>query len=654
MDGFAMLGLEGISLQFGEKTLFDEVSVRVNARDRIGLVGANGAGKTTLFRIIMGEIEPEAGNVDKAGYVTIGYLPQETLTMPGRSVFDEAASAFEDVNELKRRLDEADTRLATLSYGDAAYNDTLDAIGEIEHRLGDLEADKMKSRVEKVLLGLGFSMSDMERDCGEFSGGWQMRIALARLLLKEPSLLLLDEPTNHLDLDSLRWLEKYLQSYEGAIILISHDRAFLDALCTRIFALTHSRIDAYTGNYSSFEEQAAARYEQALQAQKSQERKLAQVERFIERFRYKASKASQVQSRIKALNKVERIEVDENEASMRGFNFPPPERCVADVMRLKGLVKRYGDHTVLNNVDLDISRGDRIAVVGVNGAGKSTLSRVLAGVEGYEGGDLKIGDRVKVAYFAQHQASQLNPEKTVLEVASDGIAEKMQGRVRSILGSFLFCGDDVYKPVKVLSGGEKNRLALAHILLCPTNFLILDEPTNHLDMASKDMLREALIQWDGTMVIVSHDRDFLDKLVTRVVEVQPGKVRVFPGNLSFYIEKIDAERAALGAAGESSSAQKSNQNPKERRRVRAELIKQIAPLKKEAERLESLIAEKEHFISETETAMMDPAFFKSGAAPDLLRKVEQYRKEIDADMSKWERYQRDVTKKEAEMETLDE
>jgi len=650
-----MLALQSISLQFGEKTIFDEVSVRINARDRVGLVGANGSGKTTLFRMIMREMEPDHGSVDKAGYATLGYLPQEALTSPGRSVFDEAASAFEDVHDLQRRLDEADAQLLTLSPEEPAYSDTLEIIGEIEHRLGDLEAEKMKARVEKVLLGLGFSMADMGRDCGEFSGGWQMRIALARLLLMEPSLLLLDEPTNHLDLDSLRWLEKYLLAYEGAIILISHDRAFLDALSTRIFHITHSRIDAYTGNYTSFEAQAAARYEQQVAAQKSQERKLAEVERFIERFRFKASKARQVQSRIKALDKVDRIEIERDDRSMRGFNFPPPERCVYDVMRLEGLVKRYGDHTVLNKVDLEVVRGDRIAVVGVNGAGKSTLSRIMAGTEGFDEGTMKIGERVNIAYFAQHQAGQLDPEKSVLEIASEGVSEKMAPRVRSILGGFLFSGSEVFKKAKVLSGGEKNRLALARILLRPTNLLILDEPTNHLDMDSKDMLREALLEWDGTMIIVSHDRDFLDPLVTRVVEVQPGKVRSFPGNLTFYLDKVDAERAAMAAAAEKGAAfQHPSQNPKERRRLRAELVKLITPLKKKAETLENAIAEKERFISETEAAMVDPSFFKSGAAADLMRKMDQSRKEIDADMAKWEKMLTEIAAKEAELETMGE
>ncbi|MBN1404206.1 MAG: ABC-F family ATP-binding cassette domain-containing protein, partial [Opitutales bacterium] len=541
-----MLALEGISLRFGEKALFDEISVRIGARDRIGLIGANGAGKTTLFRIIMGEVEPDSGNVDKAAYATLGYLPQETLTKPGRSVFDEAASAFEGIHALRRRLEQAEERLHSLSHEDSAYNDTLQIIGELEHRLQDMEADKMKARVERVLLGLGFSMSDMPRDCGEFSGGWQMRIALARLLLSEPSLLLLDEPTNHLDLDSLRWLEKYLQNYEGAIILISHDRAFLDGLCTRIFHLTRSRLDAYRSNYSGFEEQAAARYEQILQAQKSQERKLAQTERFIERFRFKASKARQVQSRIKALDKVERIEIDQDEKHLGNFKFPPPERCAHEVFRLSKLVKRYDEHTVLNNLDLEITRGERIAVVGVNGAGKSTLARVLAGVETYEGGEMKIGERVNVSYFAQHQSAELDPEKSVMDIASAQASDAMRLRVRDILGSFLFSGSDVMKPAKVLSGGEKNRLALVRILLRPTNCLILDEPTNHLDMASKEMLRDALDMWEGTIIIVSHDRDFLDPLVGRVIEVAPGRVRSFIGNVSDYIAKTDAERA-LGA-----------------------------------------------------------------------------------------------------------
>ncbi len=650
-----MLALEGISLRFGEKALFEEISARIGARDRIGLVGANGAGKTTLFRIVMGEIEPDAGVVDRAGYVTIGYLPQETLTLPGRSVFDEAAAAFEDIHVLRRRVEQAEARLHELGHDSPAYDDTLQIIGELEHRLQDMEADKMKARVEKVLLGLGFSMADMGRDCGEFSGGWQMRIALARLLLREPSLLLLDEPTNHLDLDSLRWLEKYLQNYEGAIILISHDRAFLDGLCTRTFHLTRSRLDTYRGNYSSFEEQAAARYEQLLQAQKSQDRKLAQTERFIERFRFKASKARQVQSRIKALDKVERIEIDNDEKHLGNFRFPPPERCAHEVFRLKQLTKSYGEQIVLRELSFDITRGERIAIVGVNGAGKSTLTRVLAGVEPFDGGELKIGDRVNVAYFAQHQAAQMDPEKSVLQLASEEASEAMRSRVRDILGSFLFSGGDVLKPAKVLSGGEKNRLALVRILLRPTNCLILDEPTNHLDMDSKAMLRDALQLWEGTIIIVSHDRDFLDPLVSRVIEVQPGRVRNFPGNVSYYIGKVDEERAlgiGPGSNGAAAAA-KSVQNPKERRRLRAEKQKLIIPVKKEAETLENAIASDEAFIAQEEKAMLEPVFFKSTAAPERIRALEKRRVKLEADMILWEQKLNELEQLQNELATMD-
>jgi len=633
-----MLALEGISLQFGQKALFDGIDARVGARDRIGLVGANGAGKTTLFRIIMGEIEAEGGKIDKASYVTLGYLPQEALTMPGRSVFDEAASAFEDVHVLRRRVEEADESLQELDTNSSAYLEALQVIGELEHRLQDLEADKMKARVEKVLLGLGFSMVDMNRDCGEYSGGWQMRIALARLLLSEPSLLLLDEPTNHLDLDSLRWLERYLQNYEGAIILISHDRAFLDGLCTRIFHLTHSRLDSYRGNYGSFEEQAAARYEQLIQAQKSQGRRLAQTERFIERFRSKASKARQVQSRIKALDKVERIEIDSRESHLGSFTFPPPARCAHEVFKLEQLCKSYDNHLVLDHVDLEITRGERIAIVGVNGAGKSTLTRVLANVETYEEGVLKVGDRVNVGYFAQHQSAQLNPESTVMELAAEKASDSMRLRIRDILGSFLFSGGDVMKKAQVLSGGEKNRLALVRILLRPTNCLILDEPTNHLDMDSKAMLCDALMQWEGTIIIVSHDRDFLDPLVNRVIEVSPGKVRSFPGNVSEYIEKIDEERSAASQMGNATeaAAQRSIQNPKERRRIRAERQKQIGPVKKEADVLEARIAMAEKAIAVEEAAMIDPVFFKSPTAPDRMRALDKMQEKLEVDMKRWE------------------
>ncbi len=645
-----MLAFQSISLRYGEKVLFDEVSARINAHDRIGLVGANGAGKTTLFRIINRETEPDAGVIERAGFLSVGYLPQETLVVRGRTVFDEAASAFEDIHILRARLEQADAQLRSLAPEDRAYAELLETITDFEHRLEQLEADKMKAKTEKVLLGLGFSMEDLSRDCGEFSGGWQMRIALARLLLGNPSVLLLDEPTNHLDLDSLRWLEKYLRAYEGAMVIISHDRAFLDSLCTRIFALNHHRIDTYTGNYTAYLEQSAARTEQLIHAQASQQRQIAQVERFIERFRYKATKASQVQSRIKALDKIERIEVEKSEATVGKFEFPPPLRCANRVLKMEGLVKSYGEHTVLSGVNLEIERGERIAVVGPNGAGKTTLTKVIAGVEPYQGGTMALGERVAISYFAQHQVAELDPNQTALEVVCEGASAQMLPRARGILGGFLFRGDDVFKPVRVLSGGEKNRLALARILMRPTNFLVLDEPTNHLDMTSKQLLKQALLDWAGTILIVSHDRDFLDSLVTRVVEVRPHQIRNFAGNISFYIEKTDTEALQTEAGAAPKSTPSSSNKSKDRRRARAEVINEISPLKKEATRLEAIIEQKETFIRETESKMVDPAFFKSAEAPQLLKKVEELRREIEIDMSNWEELQKQIEAKQAQLE----
>ncbi len=633
-----MIGLENISLRYGQKVLFNEASAIIGARDRIGLVGPNGAGKTTLLRILTGQEQTDSGGIEKAGYVTIGYLPQETLAATGRSVFDEAASAFEDIRALQGRYEAASQALADLSADSQEYHDTLQVMGELQHRLEALEAHKLQSQVETVLQGLGFQMSDMQRDCGEFSGGWQMRIALARLLLREPSLLLLDEPTNHLDLDSLRWLESYLSNYEGALLIVSHDRAFLDRLCNRIFALRHGRLETYTGNYSKYEEEAAARYEQLLKAQKSQERKIAQTERFIERFRAKATKARQVQSRIKALDRIERIEIEDDESEI-GFRFPPPARTGHVVIKATGLTKRYGSLTVLDNLDLEINRGDRVAVVGVNGAGKSTLSRVLAGVEPFDAGERIIGHNVSLSYFGQHQAAELPLDSTVLAVATDGAVEELRPKVRTILGSFLFRGDDVFKPVRVLSGGEKNRLALARMLLRPANFLILDEPTNHLDMASKEILQEALEDWGGAFLIVSHDRAFLDPIVNRVLEVSPGRVRSFPGNVSEYIQKVDAEREAMAATqavmDKSAQADRDASNPRERRRQEAARRQQLAPLKREAEKLEKAVADKEATIARIEEELADPVFYKSEQAAARLQEYNRLKAEIDIDTDNW-------------------
>jgi ATP-binding cassette subfamily F protein 3 len=469
-----------------------------------------------------------------------------------------------------------------------------------------------------------------------------MRIALAKLLLREPSLLLLDEPTNHLDLDSLRWLENYLTFYDGAILLISHDRAFLDALCDRTFHLNQRKLDAYKGNYSYFEKERVKRRELLLKAAENQRREREHLQGFVDRFRAKASKASQAQSRMKKLEKMEVIEVDEDDSQI-GFSFPPPKRSGQVVLKLEGLSKSYGNLQVIRNLDLEIQRGDRVAIVGVNGAGKSTLTRIIAGVESFQSGDREPGYQVELSYFAQNQADELDPNMSVLDLGTEVAPPEVRSKVRSILGSFLFRGNDVFKKAKVLSGGEKNRLALARMLMRPANFLVFDEPTNHLDMRSKSVLQEAIKAYAGTVVIVSHDRAFLDPLVNRVIEVRKDGVRCMTGNVSDYIEKLK-EEAKDGDDSESSAkkatptrATEESRNPKFRRQQEAERRRQLSELKKKTDALENRAAELERKVAEFETAMTDPEFFKAEDHQDQVRDYNRIKTELQQTLSDWER-----------------
>lgn len=600
-----MLEIDSLSLSYSAKILFDAISANIGARDRIGLVGSNGAGKSTLLKILIGEIEPDEGTINRANYVTVGYLPQDGIVATGLTLFKEVELAFDNILSLKSQLEDANTRLDDLMPDNEEYYDLLEVIGALEHRLEDLDAARLKSKIEKVLMGLGFSMSDMDRDCGEFSGGWQMRIALAKLLLREPSLLLLDEPTNHLDITSLRWVELYLKKYEGALLVISHDRAFLDELCNRTFALTMGRLEVYAGNYSYYETESALRKERILKAYKNQQKELEKTQEFIDRFRSKASKAAQVQSRIKAMAKVERIEVDQEESSIN-FRFPKAHPGAQKVLELKNISKAYDDLMVFKNVNFRLEKGDRVAVVGVNGAGKTTLAKVLAGVEPMTAGERIVGSRVEISYFAQHQADALDPEKTVLQVIEGAITATNPMPCRSVLGAFLFRGDDAFKKTKVLSGGEKCRLALACLLVQQANCLVLDEPTNHLDMRSKKKLQDALIAYEGTLLVVSHDRAFLDPLVTKVLEVSKNGTRVFLGNVTEYLEKIETE-APVPVVGTKDSPAKSesNQPVKDRR-------KESSALKNQSKTLEDLVQELEVKKAELETQMIDPNFFKQG------------------------------------------
>ena len=537
-----MITINQISHHFGKKTLFNKINTVIGARDRIALVGSNGSGKTTLLRMFMGELEPESGSVDKPDYVSIGYLPQDGISVSGNTLFKEAESAFGDVLELKKKIDQAEEQMAEMDTSEDAYYDLIDQMGEWEQQLEDHEPHKMKSRVERILMGMGFKASDFDRDTGEFSGGWQMRIALAKLLLQNPSLIILDEPTNHLDIISQHWVEQYLKHYQGALIVISHDRAFLDEVTDRTLELKMGDLNSFKGNYSYYVTETDKRLEILRKSYANQQKEIKEIKEWITRFRSNVKKASMVQSRIKSLNKMELITIPRDEKKMF-FRFPKSPPASAKVITITGLEKAYGDNVIFDGLDLRIDKGDRIAVVGVNGAGKSTLARIMAGIEVFQGGTVEKGINTVLGYFAQSQAEELNPANTVLEEVETAAIGNDDANPRGALGALLFSGDEALKKTSVLSGGEKNRVALAKMLMHPANCMILDEPTNHLDIKSKEVLQEAINLFEGTVILVSHDRSFLDGVVNKVLEVSPGSTRMLTCNVSEYIERIEQEAA---------------------------------------------------------------------------------------------------------------
>jgi len=632
-----------LHLAYGKKILFSGIDFQLNPGNRTGLVGPNGTGKTTLFRVLTGQQDTDGGQVERPRDTAVGYLPQEGIVLGDRPLIAEVESSLTTIQDLRRRQAQAEEDLAADS---TAYHEAIERLSHYTQRLEELEEHKLRSRMEKILFGLGFRGRDMDRPCSEFSGGWQMRIALAKLLLDEPDLLLLDEPTNHLDLDSLRWLELFLLNYEGSLLIISHDQTFLDTLCNRILFLERGRMRDYTGNFSDALAQREAEMEQLEQARKSQDRKIAQTERFIERFRYKASKATQVQSRIKQLQKIERIDIEEDLPEIQ-FRFPPAPRSGQTVLRLDSIDKAYDPgEPVLRNLSLLIERGDRFGVVGFNGAGKSTLARIAAGIENYQKGARELGYKVALSYFAQDQSGALDPGDTVFSSALKVAKGLNETEIRNTLGAFLFRGDAVNRSVRVLSGGEKNRLALARMLLQPANFLILDEPTNHLDMTSKAVLQEALQNFDGSYLIVSHDRSFMKPLLNKVLEIRKSDQRIFPGTLDEFLRKLDEEAEAgkeKERTMESSSSRSSTtpgSDPRTRRREAARKRQQIAPLQKELSRLEARIEDLESRIKERETAMKDPAFFKRGpATAEETREYESWQRNLERAMEDWEKVQ---------------
>jgi ATP-binding cassette subfamily F protein 3 len=627
-----MLSLEHITLEFGERTLFNDISTTVGPRDRIGLVGSNGSGKTTLLRIISGASQGEEGLVKKAHYVTVGYLQQETIALHGKTLYEEAETAFEDILDTQQKLSEAQDSLAELDPMSEEYIETLEVYGELQHKLEDLDAYRMRSKIERVLSGLGFSQTDLNRLTEEFSGGWQMRIAMAKLLLQEPSLLLLDEPTNHLDLESLQWLEEYLRQYNGSIILVSHDRAFLDNLTSRTFALSSGRFEEYAGNYSFYEKERLVRRELLLSQQRNQQDQIKHTQEFIERFRYKATKARQVQSRVKMLEKIEIVEVEREEEGLR-FRFPQPVSSGRVVLDLQGIQKSYDSLQVFSHLDFKVERGDRIAVVGVNGAGKSTLVRIISGEETFEKGDRILGHNVILSYFGQDQADELDLSKDVLQSVEEVSSTETKTQLRTLLGSFLFHGDDVFKQVSILSGGEKSRLALARMLLRPANFLIMDEPTNHLDMRSKKVLQAALEEYEGTFLIVSHDRAFLNPIINKVLELRPGSMHLYLGSMSEYFAKKKQESLSQQTVAsikplENLKATTHAARQEEQSRKKAK-EKELRSVKRQLEAVEAEIAHHEQRKSEIEHLLADPEMYKKG---DEAKAVSAEYKSVQKDL----------------------
>lgn len=632
-----MISIQNLSVEFNSTALFSGVNFVINKRDKIALVGKNGAGKSTMLKIIAGLQEPTGGVVAAQKDITIGYLPQQMILTDERSVVEEVRTVFGKLDEMKVSLTRMNTELAERTdYESESYAELIDRISNLSDLVQMEESENGEAELEKTLLGLGFVRSDFDRNTSEFSGGWRMRIELAKLLLMRPDVLLLDEPTNHLDIESIQWLETFLKQKANVVVLVSHDRAFIDNVTNRTLEISCGKVYDYQVNYSKYVVLHQERIEQQMRAYENQQKQIQQTERFIERFRYKATKSVQVQSRIKQLEKIEEIEVDEVDNSRLNLKFPPAPRSGAYPVICEGVAKKYGDHTVFSNVDLTIKRGEKVAFVGKNGEGKSTLVKCIMNEIPYDG-NLKIGHNVKIGYFAQNQASLLDGEITVFDTIDQVAVGDIRTKIRDILGAFMFGGEASDKKVKVLSGGEKTRLAMIRLLLEPVNLLILDEPTNHLDMKTKDVLKQAIADFDGTVIVVSHDRDFLDGLVEKVYEFGGGKVREHLGGIYDFLQHKQME--SLRELEKSVPSKTDNDQIQE---PAVSSGKQSYAEKKEFEKqirkAERLVKDAEAKVSqlEAELKVVEDKLAAGATDNDLFERHGEVSKSLDAAMSEWE------------------
>ena len=640
-----MISIEGLSVAFGGNTLFDNITYVINKKDRIALVGKNGAGKSTMLKIIAGLQAPTSGNVNMPKDLTVGYLPQQMNLSDTRTVMEEAEQAFSHIFELQSRIERMNTELSERTdYESEYYQELIELVSNANEQLALIGASNYQAEIEKTLIGLGFTREDFGRDTSEFSGRWRMRIELAKLLLQRPDVLLLDEPTNHLDIESIQWLESFLSTRANAVVLVSHDRAFIDNVTTRTIEISLGRIYDYQVNYSRYVVLRQERLEQQMRAYENQQKQIQDTEAFIERFRYKATKSVQVQSRIKQLAKLERVEVDEVDTSRLNLKFPPAPRSGDYPIIAEGVGKNYGSHVVFSNATFTIKRGEKVAFVGKNGEGKSTLVKCIMGEIPYTG-TLKIGHNVKIGYFAQNQASLLDESITVFDTIDRVAVGDIRTKIRDILGAFMFGGEASDKKVKVLSGGEKTRLAMIRLLLEPVNLLILDEPTNHLDMRTKDVLKQAIRDFNGTVILVSHDREFLDGLVSKVYEFGGGQVREHLGGIYDFLEsrKLDSlreleQRATVSKTEKDGNISKDSASPAQSEDSKLsygeqkEFARRLRKAEKVVADIESEIAGLEKRIAEVEEKLATP----DGAADTSLYELHgQLKKQLDDVMWKW-------------------